>query len=204
MSEPMPATDWFYAVRGNKIGPVSDAQIKGLLSKGELGADVYVWRKGLKDWIPIRESELSEPINDVPPPLTASLIGNTWVWVIAFLPLVFAVIDAAIIQMKIENLVASGWWNALEFSNQGGLLTVGPKQPSGLPWGLPPAFYALFGLLDERRLKKAGHSSKYMPLLAVLLVPVYLFTRAKRLRQFPYYGIVWAVCFVFELIAAQT
>jgi hypothetical protein len=42
---------------------------------------------------------------------------------------------------------------------------VAPKQPSGLPWGIPPAFYALFGLLDEQRLKKAGHSSKYMPLL---------------------------------------
>jgi len=202
MSEPTPTPEWFYALRGTQIGPVSEAQIKDLLSKGELGPDAYVWRKGLKDWVPIRESGLSAPINDVPPPLAANLVSNTWVWVIALLPIAFAFVDAAIVQMKIQNLAAAGWWNALELNNQGGLLTVAPKQPSGLPWGIPPALYTLFGLLDERRLKKAGHSTKYMP-LAVLLIPVYLFARANRLKQFPYYGIVWVVCFIFEFLADQ-
>src|SRR4029077_9752770 len=154
------STEWFYTHRGNRVGPVSESQIKLLLSGGQLDGDVQVWRRGMKDWVSVRDSELSDQIQDSPPPLAGGLISNTWVWIIAFLLLVFALADAKIEEMKLQNLAASGWWNLRVLYHQGGLPPVAPKRPSGMPWGIPPAFYTLFGLLDERRLRKAGHSTK--------------------------------------------
>jgi hypothetical protein len=80
-----------------------------------------------------------------------------------------------------------------------------------------PVFYAfaslgwLFAIIinlclcawDEHNLKKAGHDTKGMTVWAVLLVPVYLFTRASRLKHKGYYAWVWLIMFIISLGAPQ-
>ena len=43
---------WFYMKNGNKVGPISTAELKRLAASGELQLNDRIWREGLKNWIP--------------------------------------------------------------------------------------------------------------------------------------------------------
>jgi len=51
-------TDWFYYAEGCGVGPVDDAEIRGLLQSGAITADTLVWRDGLDDWTQAQDTEL--------------------------------------------------------------------------------------------------------------------------------------------------
>lgn len=42
--------NWFYALDGQQIGPVSDPQLEALLRSGKINRDTLVWREGMTDW----------------------------------------------------------------------------------------------------------------------------------------------------------
>jgi predicted Zn finger-like uncharacterized protein len=67
-----------------------------------------------------------------------------------------------------------------------------------LPWWVFFLINTVLCVLDEWRLKKAGHTRPM--LLWVILVPVYLFVRASKARQRPDYAYVWILCFVISLL----
>ena len=187
------ANDWYYVANGAKKGPVSLATIKDLLNKKESETDTQVWRKGMIDWKNIRESELAELVATEPPAVAPQHIGNGYVWTLAFLPLIWGFIDASI-----------------DFANQkamwSSLAGVPYHKTNEFPWQIPFAINGLFGWLDELRLRKAGYGSKWMRAAAVLLVPVYLFVRAKRLKQRPWYAVCWIVTFflgIFLIASVQ-
>ena len=64
---------------------------------------------------------------------------------------------------------------------------------TGLPryaevvWATAPCLY------DLDRLRRAGLQRLGPLLLSLLIVPVYLFLRAHRVKQVPYYGFVWII-----------
>jgi GYF domain 2 len=178
---------WYYVTNGVKHGPVSATTIRDLLRRKEIETDAQVWRKGMLGWKSIRESDLAELVATEPPTISPQHIGNGYVWVLAILPLVWGVIDASI---NASNQQAAARTIALGF----------PYHPSrGLPFQIPIVVNALFGWLDESRLRKAGYGSNWLRAAAVLLAPVYLFVRAKRLRQTPWYAICWIVTFLFGI-----
>jgi len=41
---------WYYAVGGNRQGPVPDAELHGKIASGEIRADTLVWSAGMTDW----------------------------------------------------------------------------------------------------------------------------------------------------------
>lgn len=47
-----PTDQWFYVEAGERRGPVSEADLKVLISQGVVLADTLVWRQGLADWAP--------------------------------------------------------------------------------------------------------------------------------------------------------
>lgn len=47
--------NWFYAIDGQQLGPVSDSQLEALLGSGKINRDTLVWREGMKDWQPLHE-----------------------------------------------------------------------------------------------------------------------------------------------------
>ncbi|WP_167768199.1 DUF4339 domain-containing protein [Bradyrhizobium sp. MOS001] len=179
-SQPGP-NEWHYVVNGARRGPTTATTIKDLLNKKEIETDTQVWRKGMPEWKPLRESDLGELVAAEPPAISSKHIGNGYVWTLAFLPFVIGVIEAVVSASNQDAAVRS---LALGF----------PYHPSrGLPFQVPLAVNALLGWLDDRRLQQAGYGSRVTRITAVLLAPVYLFLRAKRLKQRPYYAVAWII-----------
>ncbi|MFZ8934281.1 MAG: GYF domain-containing protein [Bacteriovoracaceae bacterium] len=56
------ADTWFYVEGDKKVGPVEGSEVKELLHRGVLNEHTYVWRRGLENWIKLRDAEeLNEP-----------------------------------------------------------------------------------------------------------------------------------------------
>jgi len=179
--------EWYYVSNGARQGPTTAIAIGEMLKKKQIETDTPVWRQGMLEWRSLRESELAELVATEPPAVSALHIGNGYVWILAFLPLVWGVIDASI---DASNQQAAARTMALGF----------PYHPTkGIPMQIPLVINALFGWLDELRLRRAGYGSKWLRAAAVLLVPIYLFARAKRLKQTPWYAICWILTFILGI-----
>jgi hypothetical protein len=169
--------DWHYIENGVRKGPISSPAIKKLLSANAIGRETPVWRKGMSDWIEIRETELADAITSEPPAIAPSLIGNGYAWILAIIPLALCIINAS-----------------LESTNQHASFSNSSNPSRSFPAGLSFAINGLFVLLDLRRLKTAGYNfSKALGLLGLLLTPLYLFIRAHKLKQTPWYAITCVV-----------
>jgi hypothetical protein len=182
------ANEWYYVANGAKQGPTTATTIRDLLNKKEIETDTQVWRKGMPEWQPLRESDLADLAAAEPPPVSSNHIGNSYVWTLAFLPLALGVIEAAVSASNQETAARS--------------LVLGfPYHPSkGLPVQVPVLINAFLGWLDDCRLKQAGYGSRLTRVTAVLLTPVYLFLRAKRLKQRPYYAIAWIISMILGFL----
>mgnify|MGYP000863164608 CR=1 FL=1 len=51
------ADSWYYVSKGQRLGPVDVDVVAGLVQKGELGPDDYVWKKGFENWCRVQEVE---------------------------------------------------------------------------------------------------------------------------------------------------
>ena len=47
--------DWFYGKDNAQHGPVSDLEIRNLISTGQITEDTIIWREGMTDWIPLKD-----------------------------------------------------------------------------------------------------------------------------------------------------
>lgn len=46
------STEWYYAVEGASIGPVSQSEFESLVRSGTIRSDTLVWQEGMADWLP--------------------------------------------------------------------------------------------------------------------------------------------------------
>src|SRR5687768_4822184 len=51
-AEPRGPMNYYYAVNGNQTGPVSEEELRRLVSAGTIPATTPVWREGMADWQP--------------------------------------------------------------------------------------------------------------------------------------------------------
>ncbi len=58
------STEWYYAVDGTSVGPVSEANFAELVRNGTIRSETLVWQQGMEDWIPFGSAE---EIMDGPP-----------------------------------------------------------------------------------------------------------------------------------------
>lgn len=59
---------WHVALDGAAAGPMSAVEIGRLLSEGRIDAEALVWRAGMTDWAPLRETrELAAALRALPP-----------------------------------------------------------------------------------------------------------------------------------------
>jgi len=42
---------WHLVVDGDQVGPLSDAEVRARLSRGEISAENYIWKEGFADWL---------------------------------------------------------------------------------------------------------------------------------------------------------
>jgi hypothetical protein len=173
---------WFYALGGRRIGPIPIDKLRELLEQEIIDGDSPVWRKGMADWQPLRNTEIGTHLGEAPPPVRPSDINNGFVWALAVAPIAYIFVQIAVIDYQAFHLGED-----LSFS-------------SALVWLIPALANATLCILDEQQLKRAGYSSGWMTLFALLLAPVYLFMRAQRLHQTPSYGYAWIASFVASII----
>lgn len=48
---------WYYVQGAERIGPVSDEELRQLYASGEIGEESYVWKKSFTNWIKIKNVE---------------------------------------------------------------------------------------------------------------------------------------------------
>lgn len=181
---------WYYEKNGQRVGEIAEAQMAELIERRVIDGATLVWSQGLAAWAPLATTDLARFLtsSSTPPPLPASSIPNGVVWVLAVAPLIGLFLecvvagvmagDAADVDRAIALAIASGtyWYISL-----------------GINVGL--------SLLDERRLRAAGVDTAGFGKVA-FLVPVYLWKRAKALKQGAGYFWVWIGAFVFVLLSA--
>jgi hypothetical protein len=154
--------DWYYTVDSVRHGPISTLAMQDFVNKRVFDETTLVWRKGMKQWVPIRDSELGVFISSGPPPLPPNFVGDLSVWIIVLLPLAFGAVDATTRDIYIF---------------------------------IPATANAALCFVDAILLKRAGYDAKLIgaAIVGFILVPVYLYSRARQLRQRPYAAIAWLV-----------
>lgn len=186
MSEDAEATsqmEWFYEANGEQQGPASYEHVVNLIRSAGITRGTPVWRRGFADWVLVENSELAQYFaNSKPPPLSGEHVDNTLTWVLAVAPLIGYVLEYIVADML----------NANEFAADAAM-------DDAKYWFITLALNVGLSYMDEMRLKAAGHDTSKFGGMA-WLVPVYLFQRAKFLKQSPAYFWIWIVCFVFILI----
>jgi hypothetical protein len=158
---------WYYTAGGKRIGPVKESQVRTLIATNVIQSNSSVWSEGMADWTPAYQTEMKRLFTSIqPPPLTGESVNNSIVWILAFAPIISAIIQIFVASSTGQS-VSDFWWIAL-------LLNIGLCAADGI------------------NLNRAGHKgiSGW-----VILVPVYLFVRAARLKQSSGYAIVWLVTF---------
>lgn len=49
---------WYYQQGSNRIGPIDEATIRGLLTSEQISIDTLVWTTGMSSWVPLQQSSL--------------------------------------------------------------------------------------------------------------------------------------------------
>lgn len=64
------ADEWYYSKRGQRVGPVSEAQLNQLVASGQIQPPDLVWKQGMAQWVQVRHA-FPPPAQDrnVPPPI---------------------------------------------------------------------------------------------------------------------------------------
>lgn len=47
--------DWYYSENGQQKGPLSEGDLKALISSGKVMANDLIWREGMADWLPVAQ-----------------------------------------------------------------------------------------------------------------------------------------------------
>lgn len=60
-------TQWYYAVEGNSVGPVSQSEFDALVATGTIRNETLVWQEGMEDWLPYGRAGAPVAQNEAPP-----------------------------------------------------------------------------------------------------------------------------------------
>lgn len=159
---------WFYVIGSDKFGPVDLNEIKRLIKEGHITRETYVWNNQMRDWTEAcRVKKLSDELGIVSPSIPMKAVSSAYAWALATIP-----------------LLAS--YNAYMFTSNEYIITA-------IAIGLNILFFAL----DCRELNKAGKDPGNWIWTGLVLVPVYLFVRGKKMGKQYGYGITWVLLFIF-------
>ena len=87
---------WYYALNGERIGPVSHQEMHELAKVGTINQETKVWSNE-GDWKPAKDSVLSnlfkKPTSNIPPPLTGDDVDNKFIWTVVMIPLLGIIVE---------------------------------------------------------------------------------------------------------------
>lgn len=161
---------WFFVKNSERNGPVSKEVIIKLYKQEELDRHSKVWNKEMSDWLELKDTDLIKN-GDIPPVVSGSDVSNTLVWLLVAVPFIGFILEAMLSTSVNYNPIYLGV----------GLFIIN----------------SILCVIDERKLKKTGNDTRELLLWAVTLLPLYLYRRAKLLKQNMGYLIAW--CLVFSI-----
>jgi len=67
-------TQWYYAMKQERLGPVSAEQVGLLISQGKVDSNTPVWTHGMEKWVKLASTDLRQflPNQPAPPPLAVT------------------------------------------------------------------------------------------------------------------------------------
>jgi len=63
--------DWFYGKDNAQHGPISDLEIRSLISTGQIDPTTIIWREGMKEWSPLKDVSEFHPAGGTANPYTS-------------------------------------------------------------------------------------------------------------------------------------
>lgn len=170
---------WYYESNGNRLGPISVTEIATKLSEGSLSRSTLVWNEGWgnkQDWRPAQDTSLMESIQDSgPPPLPADNINKTLAWALVGVPIVGTLIEIILYQ-SVEGLSDKWYFTLIAYFLVNSALAI----------------------KDAGNIKKSGNQDNIG--FWFWLVPIYLYKRARSLRQRLSYFWSWLVSFIVSIV----
>jgi hypothetical protein len=61
------SNEWYYAVEGASVGPVSQGEFDQLVAAGTVRSDTLVWQEGMEDWLPYSRAGGAQSATAAPP-----------------------------------------------------------------------------------------------------------------------------------------
>lgn len=189
------SSNWFCLIKEDgkyvKMGPYSIRELKALQAIGKIDRETSVWRSGLEEWMPLNKTTLFQELrfDEMAPPIVKEHVTNTWVWILAFAPL----ISLAIYQVIGRQYVISKLSDGSLYTDYSNILNTLQIMSIVITLGLN----IFLTWKDEKTLRQLGHNTQLLG--SYWLIPVYLFKRAKYLKQNYAYAIVWIITFVLSL-----
>lgn len=65
------STQWYYAVEGTSVGPVSQSEFDRLVATGAIRRDTLIWQEGMEDWLPYGRTDDAGADDALLPPTPA-------------------------------------------------------------------------------------------------------------------------------------
>ena len=172
VSEPssVDTRQWYYYKGKDKMGPVSTEDMKEYIRRGSVIKGTMVWATGYNDWVRAEQSELRTYMINVSTDISVEEISDKWIWAMATIPLILAVIlPTLFVRLGINASFAT----IIVF-----VLNI------------------VFLAGDEKELKKAGKNAGAWLICALILMPLYIFAREAKTNKNYAPGILWCLLFV--------
>jgi hypothetical protein len=67
--------EWFYALNGQQVGPVSESQFEALIRAGTINNTTLVWRNGLVEWQPLQMIHAGAPSPEAVSPASSPTLS---------------------------------------------------------------------------------------------------------------------------------
>jgi hypothetical protein len=65
---------WYYTENGQQMGPISEADLGGLIAAGRIGVATLIWRDGMEHWLPLGEVSAQGGLEVLPPSMGYELL----------------------------------------------------------------------------------------------------------------------------------
>jgi len=168
--------EWFYEEHGQRKGPISQSEMAEMIKTEKISYGSLVWNKDLPNWTKLENTKLASYLQRVaPPPLSGEYVNNTYMWILAFAPIIGQVIEGIFLSLKYGS-----------YREGNDFLFVTVILNIALSW------------LDSQSLMKAGHNTDKFKGF-VWIVPVYMYQRAKHLKQSQVFLIIWVIAFILSV-----
>ena len=162
-------------LNGEVVNDMSSKDIVDLVQNGKLQVSDKIWSEGFDGWKKISDSDMFDKFKSEqsPPPVPIDEIDNTYIWMLTFMPLSILIVE------YIFGLYATvyGQYIAIFISLIANTICV---------W------------FDAKTIEKSGRNNPSIWL--VLLIPAYLWKRAKCLGEKQKYVAIWLVILFSSLL----